>query len=604
MRIAVGSDHAGWEAKQGLVRLLECEGHQVCDVGTHTADPVDYPDYAHRVAEAVAGGACDRGVLLCGSGIGMSMAANRHRGVRAALCHGPEEARVSRAHNDANVLCLGARGRDAAFFEAIVRAWLSAPFEGERHAKRVAKIDLPGPRHPGAALLVLAGLLLLAPGSSAADRLVFHDGRVLEGRVREEADRYVIEVPGGVILDVPRSQVARREEAPAPQDVFTERLAALASADPASYGSLAEWATVCGMHREARAVWLSLLSGVPGSPEALDALGYENIDGIWMGPDDRHRLDGWLCLDGRWLEPGAYWEAYVAKLVRELGGDAAARARAALDLEAIRDARAEGALLAALRSSRIHVRVALLGGLASIGTDAAWDRIVRLALEDEEEALRDAARSRVQGGGDAVPAALQRRLETWYALDARGRARGRTEVEVRLRATVLAGCLEGFGGRRALYVLTLVDPASRVRHEAAALLARVPDERVFRGLVDALGSGHPMLQPRAAYALDTYGDARAIGPLIDALDRLLRDRAGGVLRPDSPFTLPAQMSAPAEVPLSLSVGADEQGNAGLSLLSAEVSALQRLSGKTFGEDVDRWRAWLSAQATPDEVDPR
>ncbi|MBI4229718.1 MAG: HEAT repeat domain-containing protein [Planctomycetes bacterium] len=280
------------------------------------------------------------------------------------------------------------------------------------------------------------------------------------------------------------------------------------------------------------------------------------------------------------------------------------RARASRDLEAIRDVRAEAALLGGLRASRVATRIALLGGLASIGTDAAWDRIVRIALEDEEEEMRSAARLRSRSGGDAAPSALNRRLETWYALDARGRARGQPEAEVRLRAVELASGLTGFGGRRALYVLALLDPSSRVRHEAAAGLARVPDERVFRGLVDAVRSGHPMLQPRAASALEAYADPRAIGPLIDALDRLLRDRAGGVLRADSPFTLPAQMSGPAQVPLSLAAGADEQGSAGLSLLPSEVSALQRLSGRTFGEDVGRWRAWLAAQATPDEGDPR
>src|SRR5688572_21787834 len=115
------------------------------DLGPATADPVDYPDQAHALAEEVSRGAADRGLLVCGSGQGMAMAANRHRGVRAALAADEETARLSREHNDANVLALGGRLIDPAKAERILKVWLETPFAGGRHAARVAKIDASGP---------------------------------------------------------------------------------------------------------------------------------------------------------------------------------------------------------------------------------------------------------------------------------------------------------------------------------------------------------------------------------------------------------------------------------------------------------------------------
>ena len=140
MRVAIGSDHAGAEYKTEVAHLLNEMGYQVEDMGTYSIESVDYPDFARRVAEAVAGGGADRGILICGTGIGMSMAANKARGIRAALCHDTYSARMSRAHNDANVLCVGARviGRDILF--EIVKVWIGAGFEGGRHQRRVDKI--------------------------------------------------------------------------------------------------------------------------------------------------------------------------------------------------------------------------------------------------------------------------------------------------------------------------------------------------------------------------------------------------------------------------------------------------------------------------------
>lgn len=137
MRIAIGSDHAAVQGKDRLRDGLRALGHQVEDLGTEGEASVDYPIYAERVARAVAEGRADRGIALCGTGIGASIAANKVRGVRAALCHDAHTAELSRRHNDANVLCLGGRLLGPESLEAIARAWLATPFEGGRHQRRL-----------------------------------------------------------------------------------------------------------------------------------------------------------------------------------------------------------------------------------------------------------------------------------------------------------------------------------------------------------------------------------------------------------------------------------------------------------------------------------
>jgi ribose 5-phosphate isomerase B len=143
VKIAAGADHAGFSLKDAIVKHLRTQGHEVVDLGTHAEASVDYPAFAHQVAAAVAAGEADRGVLVCGTGIGMCMAANRHPGVRAADCFTPYIAEMARRHNDANVLCLGARVLSADEALAIVEVWLTTPFEAGRHAQRVALIDQP-----------------------------------------------------------------------------------------------------------------------------------------------------------------------------------------------------------------------------------------------------------------------------------------------------------------------------------------------------------------------------------------------------------------------------------------------------------------------------
>jgi len=141
--LILASDHAGFELKQRLKQTLERLGVAYEDLGTHSTDPVDYPDYARKVAEVISREEAERGVLVCGSGQGMAITANRFRGVRAALAYDEETARLSRAHNDSNVLALGGRTLDHELAERILETWLTAPFEGGRHATRVLKIDPP-----------------------------------------------------------------------------------------------------------------------------------------------------------------------------------------------------------------------------------------------------------------------------------------------------------------------------------------------------------------------------------------------------------------------------------------------------------------------------
>jgi ribose 5-phosphate isomerase B len=141
--VIVGSDHAGFELKEKVKKALQRRGIPVEDVGAHSTESVDYPDFAHRVAEAVGSGRFRRGVLVCGTGIGVSMAANRHPGVRAAAAYDEATARLSREHNDANVLALGGRTLDHGLAERILDIWLETPFAGGRHEPRIGKIELP-----------------------------------------------------------------------------------------------------------------------------------------------------------------------------------------------------------------------------------------------------------------------------------------------------------------------------------------------------------------------------------------------------------------------------------------------------------------------------
>lgn len=141
MKLAIGSDHAGFLLKQSLIEFLKELGHEVMDLGCHSEDSIDYPDYAHPVAEEVETQRVNLGILICGSGNGISMTANKHQGIRCALCWNPEIARLARQHNDANIVSLPARFINTQTAIEIVRDFISTEFEGGRHATRVAKIS-------------------------------------------------------------------------------------------------------------------------------------------------------------------------------------------------------------------------------------------------------------------------------------------------------------------------------------------------------------------------------------------------------------------------------------------------------------------------------
>ncbi|MCD6386205.1 ribose 5-phosphate isomerase B [Candidatus Sumerlaeota bacterium] len=140
MKIALGNDHAGYEQREVVLRVIEGLGYEVVDLGTFSPEPVDYPDIAEAVVRKVLNGEADRGILICGTGIGMGMVANKFPGIRCSVCTDEYAARMARAHNNANVLALRGREIDKAVNERIVRIWLSTHFEGGRHKRRVDKI--------------------------------------------------------------------------------------------------------------------------------------------------------------------------------------------------------------------------------------------------------------------------------------------------------------------------------------------------------------------------------------------------------------------------------------------------------------------------------
>lgn len=141
MKIAIGSDHAGFEMKAKVQEWLKAHGYEAVDMGTYSSESVDYPDFARKVAQAVAAGECEQGILLCGSGVGVSITANKVKGIRAALAFNPEIASLARQHNDANVICLPARFLNDEVMSDCLDNWFKASFEGGRHERRVKKIE-------------------------------------------------------------------------------------------------------------------------------------------------------------------------------------------------------------------------------------------------------------------------------------------------------------------------------------------------------------------------------------------------------------------------------------------------------------------------------
>jgi len=142
LKFFIATDHAGVAIKPNIIEMLEKRGHEIVDLGPANTDRVDYPDYAHKLCLEVLADSNSQGILICGSGIGMSLAANKHIGIRAALCHDAYTASMARAHNNANVLCFGERIVGLGVAESIIDAWCDGSFEGGRHADRVKKIEV------------------------------------------------------------------------------------------------------------------------------------------------------------------------------------------------------------------------------------------------------------------------------------------------------------------------------------------------------------------------------------------------------------------------------------------------------------------------------
>ena len=142
MKFFIATDHAGVAIKPDIIEILIKKGHKVVDLGPTNANRVDYPDYAHKLCLEVLANNNTHGILICGSGIGMSLAANKHEGIRAALCHDAYTSAMARAHNDANVLCFGERVVGLGVAESIIDAWCDRSFEGGRHTKRIQKIEI------------------------------------------------------------------------------------------------------------------------------------------------------------------------------------------------------------------------------------------------------------------------------------------------------------------------------------------------------------------------------------------------------------------------------------------------------------------------------
>lgn len=141
MKIVIGSDHAGYELKEAVKTMLEDKGYEIMDVGCHSTESVDYPKYGHAVGKAVASGEAERGIAICGTGIGISIAANKVPGVRAGVVHSLWTAEMTKAHNDANVLCMGARVVDQQLAFDMVNKWLETEFMGDKHLRRINEIE-------------------------------------------------------------------------------------------------------------------------------------------------------------------------------------------------------------------------------------------------------------------------------------------------------------------------------------------------------------------------------------------------------------------------------------------------------------------------------
>ncbi|GEM_PF-91157 len=546
MKLAVGADHAGVEAKDRLVASLRAEGHEVEDLGTRTKDSVDYPVFAEAVARRVASGGSERGILVCGSGIGMSMAANKVRGVRAAVVSDAESARLSRRHNDANVLCLGARLSSVEGLEAIVRAWLETPFEGGRHAGRVAQIDRILPA------LILACCAWLGAAHADADTPEAEEG----------------------------PQAARLE--------YVKRRQALDSKDAPAHLALAHWCRDKGLRREAKELYQQALWLAPDNVEALEAGGYVHQGDVWLSPDDVHRLRGDRLYEGRWLDPAAYrktWTEDHLQAVRR-ARDAAALDAARRDLLSSPEDLDAGPLVKALLFKSRDVQLVVIEALGVARQVAGVEPLIGLLCGKEGGDLEASVQKALQAM--KIPGTVVPLLQTLVQ---------KKDDEIRCRLIRVTGELKDPKSSQILTAFAIFGTNGYMRRDASRALAKLELAEIFEVLCTLAVQGDSLQRARASEALAEYGKDAAIPFLITALELRCQEVAGALShRAPLPMSIPGGTMGDGgftdeEAFAMLGLKGQEVPKATFDQIYPEQAALERLTKQSFGSDARRWRAW-------------
>lgn len=554
MRIGIGSDHAGFAYKERIKELLRSQGHEVRDFGTDSEASVDYPAFIRPVAEAVARGEVERGIVLGGSGNGEAMAANRVPGVRCALCWNAESARLGRQHNDANMISLGQRMMTIETALEIVRTWLSTPFEGGRHVRRIQ-------------LLGAVRLRLLAAAALAAALLP------------------------ALAAPAPPGAAGGRE----PGALFQDLLSTLAPGDVQGHLALARWCAEQGLEPERREVLLMALSIDPAQGEALRGLGYVERGGIWVSLDDERYEKGWRFYKGRWLAPEEFRAARLADLAAQL---AAAKGKASAEAEraflAFADGRRDGKVLAGYLASRAGaVRIACAKALLSGGGAAGMEALAEKAVDGRDadgEAILALA-----GEDPPAPFLAALGLEIDRALARKVRT---TPERIESVVAYLARSRAAEAGA-ILFRVAMLEPGREARRAACAALVVRRDGPALEGALKVLStSRRALLRERAASLAADYGDLSSAPALVESLERTLRERARvEASGSDSPFTLPGGETAGAgKAPFALDdflLESDSRPAVQFKEAPPEVAALRRLTGRSFGADVSAWRRWLA-----------
>ncbi len=536
MKIAIGSDHAGFAYKEAIKAHLAKAGHTVRDFGTDSEASVDYPVFIRPVAEAVARGEFERGIVLGGSGNGEAMAANRVKGARCALCWDIKSAELSRQHNDANLLSLGQRMMPLATALAIVDVWLSTPFEGGRHVRRVEQ---------------LGGFLLAVAVAASAPALA--------GAAREEYEGF---------------------------------RAAIDPSDVPAHLALARWCAGRGpeLEEERKGLLVHVLSVDPRRDEAYRELGYVLREGVWMSLPDARREEGWGVHEGRLRPPDTFRPARLDALARAVAAADAAELPAAeaalLAFAAPGDARI---LEKHLASRQAPLRRAAARALWRIG---GHDAVVEAFLDPRAEHADDLRGALAEPPREAFVAAARGALAPILARKARA-------PEERLIAVVdLLDTCPGAPSAELLYRIAVEAPGAELRDEAGRALARRKDPAVTAAVLELLARGTALGRARAGRLAVHLDEKRAIPLLADSLEKTLRGRAraeeAAAVREQEGLLASGTTISVGRSPFGYNAflgtgGADGAPN--FRDVPPEIPALQDLTGQAFGEDVPAWRRW-------------